>query len=44
MPDHAGHEISVLKVAGIFSRKRAERAATKGASEGTLHARDQRLG
>jgi hypothetical protein len=44
MPDHAGHEISGLKVAEISSRKDAEKAATKAASEGTEDARDQRLG
>jgi len=31
MPDHAGWEISGLKVAEISSRKGAERAATKAA-------------
>jgi hypothetical protein len=44
MPDHAGHEISGLKVTEISSRKGAEKAATKAASEGTEDARDQRLG
>ena len=44
MPDHAGHEISGLKVAEISSRKGAEKAATKAAGEGTEDARDQRLG
>jgi hypothetical protein len=44
MPDHAGNEISGLKVAEISSRKGAEKAATKAASEGTEDARDQRLG
>ena len=44
MPDHAGHEISGLKVAEISSRKGAEKAATKAASEGPGDARDQRLG
>jgi hypothetical protein len=29
MPDHAGHEISGLKVAEISSRKGAEKAATR---------------
>ena len=42
MPDHAGHEISGLKVAEISSRKGAEKATTKAASEDD--ARDQRLG
>ena len=41
MPDDAGHKISGLKVAGISSRKGAERAATKAASEDTNDARDQ---
>jgi hypothetical protein len=44
MPDHAGQEISRLKVAEISSRKGAERAAIKSASEGPGDARDQRLG
>jgi hypothetical protein len=44
MPDHAGHEISGLKVAEISSRRGAERAATKADSEGPGDARDQRLG
>ena len=44
MPDHAGWEISGLKVAEISSGKGAERAATKAASEGPGDTRDQRLG
>jgi hypothetical protein len=44
MPDHAGHGISGLKVAEISSRKGAEKAATKAASEGPGDSRDQRLG
>jgi EmrB/QacA subfamily drug resistance transporter len=43
MPDDAGNEISGRAVA-ISSRKGAEKAATKAASEGTDDARDQRLG
>jgi EmrB/QacA subfamily drug resistance transporter len=44
MPDDAGHEISGRKVTAIASRKGAEKAATKAATEGTQDARDQRLG
>jgi EmrB/QacA subfamily drug resistance transporter len=44
MPDDAGHEISGRKVIDIASRKGAEKAAAKAASEGTEDARDQRLG
>jgi EmrB/QacA subfamily drug resistance transporter len=44
MPDDAGNEISGRKVAAIASRKGAEKAATKAASETTQDARDQRLG
>jgi hypothetical protein len=42
MPDHAGHEISGLKVAEISSRK-GGKGSDQGDSEGTRHARDQRL-
>jgi len=45
MPDDAGHEISGRKaVEKISSRKGAEQAAVKAATEGTQDARDQRLG
>jgi MFS family permease len=44
MPDDAGNEISGRKVAAIASRKGAEKAATKAASETTQDAGDQRLG
>lgn len=44
MPDDAGHEISGRKVIDISSRKGAEKAAAKAASETTEDARDQRLG
>jgi len=45
MPDDAGHEISGRKaVEKISSRKGAEKAAVKAATEGTQDARDQRLG
>jgi EmrB/QacA subfamily drug resistance transporter len=44
MPDDAGHEISGRKVIDIASRKGAEKAAAKAASEGTEDARDQKLG
>lgn len=44
MPDDAGHEISGRKVIDIASRKGADKAAAKAASEGTQDARDQRLG
>jgi EmrB/QacA subfamily drug resistance transporter len=44
MPDDAGHEISGRKVIDIASRKGAEKAAAKAASEGTEEARDQKLG
>jgi MFS family permease len=42
MPDDAGHEISGRKVTAIASRKGAENAATKVATETTQDARDQR--
>jgi hypothetical protein len=44
MPDDAGHEISGRKAVAISSRKGAEKAAAKAASEGTEDVRDQRLG
>lgn len=44
MPDDAGHEISGRKVIDIASRRGAEKAAAKAASEGTEDARDQKLG
>jgi EmrB/QacA subfamily drug resistance transporter len=44
MPDDAGAEISGRKVAAIASRKGAEKAAVKAASETTDDTRDQRLG
>jgi hypothetical protein len=44
MPDDAGHEISGRKAVEISSRKGAEKAATKAASEGPGDTRDQRLG
>ncbi|WP_029585348.1 MFS transporter [Bradyrhizobium sp. URHD0069] len=44
MPDDAGHEISGHKAVEISSRKGAEKAGVKAASEGTQDARDQRLG
>jgi MFS family permease len=44
MPDDAGHEISGRTAVAISSRKGAEKAAAKAASEGTEDARDQRLG
>jgi hypothetical protein len=44
MPDDAGHEISGRKAVEISSRKGAEGAGVKAASEGTQDARDQRLG
>ena len=42
MPDDAGHEISGRKVTAIASRKGAENAARKVATETTQDARDQR--
>jgi MFS family permease len=44
MPDDAGHEISGRKAVEMSSRKGAEKAGVKAASEGTQDARDQRLG
>lgn len=44
MPDDAGAEISGRKVVEIASRKGAEKAAVKAASETTGDTRDQRLG
>ena len=44
MPDDAGHEISGRKAVEMSSRKGAESAAVKAATEGTQDARDQRLG
>jgi EmrB/QacA subfamily drug resistance transporter len=44
MPDDAGHEISGRKAVEMSSRKGAEAAAVKAASEGTQDARDQKLG
>jgi EmrB/QacA subfamily drug resistance transporter len=44
MPDDAGAEISGRKVVEIASRKGAEKAAVKAASETTDDTRDQRLG
>jgi EmrB/QacA subfamily drug resistance transporter len=44
MPDDAGAEISGRKVKEIASRKGAEKAAVKAASETTEDTRDQRLG
>ncbi|MET0970045.1 MAG: MFS transporter [Tardiphaga sp.] len=44
MPDDAGAEISGRKVVAIASRKGAEKAAVKAASETTDDTRDQRLG
>ena len=44
MPDDAGHEISGRKARQISSRKGAEQAAAKAATETTEDARDQRLG
>ena len=44
MPDDAGHEISGRKAVEIASRKGAEKAGVKAASETTGDARDQRLG
>ena len=42
--DDAGHEFSGRTAVEISSRKGAEKAAAKAASEGTEDARDQRLG
>ncbi len=44
MPDDAGHEISGRKAVEMSSRRGAEAAAVKAASEGTQDARDQKLG
>ncbi len=44
MPDDAGNEISGRRAVEISSRKGAEAAAVKAASEGTQDARDQKLG
>jgi MFS family permease len=44
MPDDAGHEISGRTAIEISSRKGAEKAVAKAASETTEDARDQRLG
>lgn len=43
LPSDAGHEISGRKVSEIASRRRAESAAVKKASESTAEARDQKL-
>lgn len=44
MPDDAGHEISGRDVIALASRKGAEKAVAKEASETTEESRDQRLG
>ena len=44
MPDDAGHEISGRMAREISSRKEAEKAVVKAASESSQDARDQRLG
>jgi len=43
LPANAGHEISGRKISEISSRRKAEGAALKSASEGTAEARDQKL-
>lgn len=43
LPSDAGHEISGRKAGEIASRRRAETAAVKKASESTAEARDQKL-